>query len=102
MSAAQLADFVQSTVRRLEFQYRIEELSSRAAANVTRKEILRAMPARPYNVDLLVGGYDTVNDKPVLYGIHHRGCMHPLPYACYRLAQYVLRACMHAYLLWLC
>jgi hypothetical protein len=67
------------------------ELSPAATANFVRGELASALRSRkPYTVNLLLGGYDTIADKPTLYWIDYLASQAPLPYAAHGYAQYVL------------
>ena len=46
------------------------------------------MVKKPYTVNLLIAGYDTVNDKPELYWLDHLAAKVKLPYAAHGYAQY--------------
>jgi 20S proteasome subunit beta 4 len=66
------------------------ELSPSATANFVRGELARALRSRrPYTVNLLLGGYDNIADKPTLYWIDYLASLAPLPYAAHGYAQYV-------------
>lgn len=66
------------------------ELSPAATANFVRGELARALRSRkPYTVNLLLGGYDIIADKPSLYWIDYLASLAPLPYAAHGYAQYV-------------
>jgi hypothetical protein len=66
------------------------ELSPAATANFVRGELASALRSRkPYTVNLLLGGYDTIADKPTLYWIDYLASQAPLPYAAHGYAQYV-------------
>ena len=67
------------------------ELSPSATANFVRGELARALRSRrPYNVNLILGGYDKIADKPTLYWIDYLASLAPVPYAAHGYAQYVL------------
>jgi 20S proteasome subunit beta 4 len=67
------------------------ELSPAATANFVRGELASALRSRrPYTVNLLLGGYDKIADKPSLYWIDYLASLAPLPYAAHGYAQYVL------------
>jgi 20S proteasome subunit beta 4 len=66
------------------------ELSPSATANFVRGELARALRSRrPYNVNLVLGGYDRIADKPTLYWIDYLASLAPVPYAAHGYAQYV-------------
>lgn len=66
------------------------ELSPSATANFVRGELARALRSRrPYTVNLVLGGYDKIEDKPTLYWIDYLASLAPVPYAAHGYAQYV-------------
>lgn len=72
------------------------ELSPAATANFVRGELARALRSRkPYTVNLLLGGYDTIADKPTLYWIDYLASQASLPYAAHGYAQYVVTFPIH-------
>ena len=65
-------------------------LSPAATANFVRGELAQALRSRrPYTVNLLLGGYDQIEDKPTLYWIDYLASLAPVPYAAHGYAQYV-------------
>jgi len=73
------------------------ELSPAATANFVRGELARALRSRkPYTVNLLLGGYDTIADKPTLYWIDYLASQASLPYAAHGYAQYVMLNCLQS------
>lgn len=65
------------------------DLAPSAVASFVRNELAKALRSRkPYNVNLLLGGYDSVHDKPTLYWIDYLASAAPLPYAAHGYAQY--------------
>lgn len=46
------------------------------------------MVKKPYTVNILIAGYDTVNDKPELYWLDYLAAKVKLPYAAHGYAQY--------------
>jgi 20S proteasome subunit beta 4 len=64
-------------------------LSPSAIANFVRGELASSLRSRnPYNVNLLLGGFDTVTGKPSLYWLDYLASLAPLPYAAHGYAQY--------------
>lgn len=65
------------------------DLSPSATAEFVRGELARALRTRrPYNVNLLLGGYDSINDKPTLYWCDYLAALAKVPYAAHGYAQY--------------
>lgn len=46
------------------------------------------MAQKPYTVNILIAGYDTVNDKPELYWLDYLAAKVKLPYAAHGYAQF--------------
>lgn len=86
----QFAEYIQANVQ-LYTMSNDMELSPAATASFVRGELARALRSRnPYTVNLLLGGYDTIQDKPTLYWIDYLASQAALPYAAHGYAQYVL------------
>lgn len=84
----QFAEYIQANIQ-LYLMRNNMELSPAATANFVRGELARALRSRkPYTVNLLLGGYDTIADKPSLYWIDYLASLAPLPYAAHGYAQY--------------
>lgn len=65
------------------------DLNPSATASFVRTELAKALRSKkPYNVNLLLGGYDTITDKPCLYWCDYLASLAPLPYAAHGYAQY--------------
>ncbi|KAH9860402.1 putative proteasome subunit beta type-4 [Plenodomus biglobosus] len=84
----QFAEYIQANVQLYSMRNDME-LSPAATANFVRGELARALRSRkPYTVNLLLGGYDTIKDKPTLYWIDYLASQAALPYAAHGYAQY--------------
>ncbi|KAF2707149.1 N-terminal nucleophile aminohydrolase [Pleomassaria siparia CBS 279.74] len=84
----QFAEYIQANIQLYSMRNNME-LSPAATANFVRGELARALRSRkPYTVNLLLGGYDTIADKPSLYWIDYLASLAPLPYAAHGYAQY--------------
>lgn len=65
------------------------DLSPDATASFIRAELAKALRSRkPYNVNLLLGGYDAIQERPTLHWIDYLASCAPLPYAAHGYAQY--------------
>lgn len=65
------------------------ELGPPAVANFVRGELARALRTRnPYTVNLLLGGYDPITEKPSLYWCDYLAALANVPYAAHGYAQY--------------
>ena len=84
----QYADYIQANIQ-LYSMRNDTDLSPAATASFVRTELAKALRSRnPYNVNLLLGGYDTTADKPCLYWIDYLASCAPVPYAAHGYAQY--------------
>ncbi|CAD0032042.1 unnamed protein product [Aureobasidium pullulans] len=86
--AVQFAEYVQANVQLYGMRNDIE-LNPAATASFIRTELAKALRSkRPYTVNLLLGGYDTINDKPTLHWIDYLASSAAVPYAAHGYAQY--------------
>ncbi|KAF2242812.1 N-terminal nucleophile aminohydrolase [Trematosphaeria pertusa] len=84
----QFAEYIQANVQLYSMRNSME-LSPSATASFVRGELARALRSRrPYTVNLLLGGYDKIADKPTLYWIDYLASQAPVPYAAHGYAQY--------------
>jgi len=59
-----------------------------AVAAFVRGELAKALRSRrPYNVNLLLGGWDDIHQKPTLYWCDYLAALAELPYAAHGYAQ---------------
>lgn len=56
------------------------KLSTRAQANYCRNELAAALRKGPYQVDVLLGGYDTVKQEAQLYFMDHLAALQKVKY----------------------
>jgi 20S proteasome subunit beta 4 len=83
----QFAEFIQANIQLYSMRNGME-LSPAATANFVRGELATALRSRrPYTVNLLLGGYDNIADKPTLYWIDYLASLAPVPYAAHGYAQ---------------
>ena len=65
------------------------DLSPSALAHFVRGELASSLRSRkPYNVNLLLGGFDPITGKPSLYWMDYLAALTPAPYAAHGYAQY--------------
>lgn len=84
----QFAEFIQANVR-LEGLRHNSELSPVAVASYTRQEIAKALRSRkPYQVNLLMAGYNKQKSAPVLYFLDYLATMAPVPYTAHGYGAY--------------
>jgi 20S proteasome subunit beta 4 len=89
LAPVQFAEFIQANIQLYSMRNGME-LSPAATANFVRGELASALRSRrPYTVNLLLGGYDNIADKPTLYWIDYLASLAPVPYAAHGYAQYV-------------
>ncbi|KAG1460030.1 hypothetical protein G6F56_006038 [Rhizopus delemar] len=74
------AEYIQRNIKLYGIKNGIE-LSPKATANFTRRELADSLRSRhPYSVNLIIGGYDEKKQKSELYWIDHLGAMASLPF----------------------
>jgi 20S proteasome subunit beta 4 len=74
------------------------ELSPKAAAHFTRKNLAEALrTGNPYNVNLLMAGYDAVEKKPHLFFMDYLASCMELPYCAHGYGGYFTLSTMDAY-----
>ena len=65
------------------------DLSPYETSSFVRSELAKSLRSRsPYNVNILLGGYDQKSDKPELYWIDYLASSAKVPYAAHGYAQY--------------
>jgi 20S proteasome subunit beta 4 len=72
------------------------KLSTRAAANYTRKELAEALRSDPYNVNLLLAGFDE-EDGASLYFIDYLSSMSKVPFGAHGYAGFFLSGLLDRY-----
>ncbi|KAH8553496.1 nucleophile aminohydrolase [Umbelopsis sp. PMI_123] len=91
------AEFIQRNIRLYGIRNGIE-LSPKAAANYTRRELADSLRSkRPYSVNMLIGGYDTKTGKPELFWLDYLGAMTSLPYGAQGYGAYFCTSLMDRY-----
>ncbi|CDF88134.1 BN860_03092g1_1 [Zygosaccharomyces bailii CLIB 213] len=77
----QFAEYIQANVQLYAIRENLE-LSPLAVSSFVRQELAKSIRSRkPYQVNVLIGGYDTKKEKPELYQIDYLGTKVELPYA---------------------
>jgi len=75
-----------------------QELESDAVAAFTRNQLARSLRSRkPYQVNLLLAGYDSKQNKPRLYWIDYLAAMVDVPYGAHGYASYYCLSIMDRY-----
>lgn len=65
-----------------------ERLSPHAQAHFCRGELAKALRRGPFQVNLLLAGYDTKTNTPALYILDYLGSLHQVPHGCQGYAGY--------------
>lgn len=82
----QFAEYIQANMQLYSIRENIE-LSPLAVSSFVRQELARSIRSRkPYQVSVLIGGYDVKGEKPELYQIDYLGTKVELPYAAHGYA----------------
>lgn len=77
----QFAEYVQANMQLYTIRENYE-LSPQAVSSFVRQELAKSIRSRkPYQVNVLIGGYDIHKEKPELYQIDYLGTKVELPYA---------------------
>ncbi|KAL7273925.1 Proteasome subunit beta type-4 [Rhizina undulata] len=86
----QFAEYIQANVQLYGMRNNTNwQLSPSAVASFVRRELARSLRSKkPYQVNLLIGGYDTVTNKPHLYWLDYLASQADVPYAAHGYAQY--------------
>jgi 20S proteasome subunit beta 4 len=64
------------------------ELTTHAAANYTRRQLADALRQNPYQVNILLGGFD--KEGPSLYFLDYLASMHKVPFGAHGYAGYFI------------
>ncbi|KAN0062033.1 Proteasome subunit beta type-4 [Thecaphora frezii] len=77
----QFSEYIERNLRLYGIRNHVE-LRPRAAASFVRKELAESLRSRkPYQVNLLLGGFDLPTSEPALYWIDYLGTMATVPFA---------------------
>lgn len=89
-------EYVQKNIHLHELRTGVK-LNTKAAANWTRTQLATALRKGPYQVNLLLGGFDE-NTGPSLFFLDYMGSLHPMPIAAHgHGANFVLSTLDHGY-----
>jgi len=84
----QFSEFIAKNVQLYKMRNEYQ-LSPKAAAHFTRKNLAEALRSRnPYNVNLLMAGYDDVEKKPHLFFMDYLASCMELPYCAHGYGGY--------------
>jgi 20S proteasome subunit beta 4 len=81
-------EYVQKNIQLYEVRYGFS-LNTNAAANFIRTNMAQALRRSPYQVNLLLGGYDRT-DGPSLYFVDYMGSMHKMEFGVHGYASYFI------------
>lgn len=77
----QFAEYIQANIQLYKIRENYE-LSPQAVSSFVRNELAKSIRSRkPFQVNVLIGGYDTKSETPSLYQIDYLGTKVELPYA---------------------
>jgi 20S proteasome subunit beta 4 len=88
-------EYIQKNITLYELRTGVN-LSTHAAAKFTRNQLADALRSNPYQVSLLLGGYD-VATGPSLYYMDHLASLHPMKMAAHGYASYFALSIMDRY-----
>lgn len=79
------------------YRYRNDlQLTTRAVANFTRKELAEALRRNPYNVNLLLAGWDAEEGAALFY-MDYLASMHKVPFGAHGYCGYFLSSLLDRY-----
>ncbi|CAI5759816.1 unnamed protein product [Candida verbasci] len=85
----QFAEYVQANIQLYSMRENDIELSPKATASFIRNQLATSIRSRkPYQVNCLIGGYDTKTGKPSLNWIDYLGTQVELPYGAHGYAAF--------------
>mgnify|MGYP001129891168 FL=1 len=89
----QFGDYVQKNLE-LTFYRTGHRLSTKAASHWTRNQLARFLRSSPYQVNLLLGGYDASTSTASLYFLDYLASMHKVKFAAHGYAGYLVLGLM--------
>lgn len=85
----QFAEYIQANIQLYSMRENDIELSPKATASFVRNQLATSIRSRkPYQVNVLIGGYDCKTDTPTLNYIDYLGTQAVLPYAAHGYAAF--------------
>lgn len=85
----QFAEYIQANIQLYTMRENDTELSPKATASFVRNQLATSIRSRkPYQVNVLLAGYDTNSGKPSLNWIDYLGTQVELPYAAHGYASF--------------
>ncbi|KAK6344006.1 Proteasome subunit beta type-4 [Orbilia brochopaga] len=93
----QFAEFIQANTQLYTMRHS-SDLPVAAVAAFVRSELASSLRSRhPYTVNMLIGGYDTKSDTPMLYWLDYLASSTEIPYAAHGYAQYYCMSILDAH-----
>ncbi|AXA50904.1 20S proteasome subunit beta 4 [Malassezia restricta] len=93
----QFAEYIERNMRLYSIRNNID-LRPKAAASWIRSQLAESIRSRhPYQVNLLLGGYDEPSSEPALYWIDYLGTLVQVPFAAHGYASYLTLSTMDRY-----
>ncbi|KIM54270.1 hypothetical protein SCLCIDRAFT_1222148 [Scleroderma citrinum Foug A] len=93
----QFAEYVERNIRLYQIR-NVYPLRPPAAASWIRRSLAESLRSRsPYSVNLLLGGYDTTENKPNLYWIDYLGSAVEVPFAAHGYGSYFALSLLDRY-----
>lgn len=87
-------EFISKNIALYELSNDGVKLSPHAQANFARNELAKAMRRGPFQVNVLLGGYDTKTKESALYTLDYMGTLHKVDYGCHGYSSYFCSATM--------
>lgn len=85
----QFSEYIQANIQLYSMRENDIELSPKATASFVRNQLATSIRSRkPYQVNVLIGGYDTKTNTPTLNYIDYLGTQAVLPYAAHGYAAF--------------
>lgn len=89
----QFSEYIQANIQLYSMRENDIELSPKATASFVRNQLATSIRSRkPYQVNVLIGGYDTKTNQPTLNYIDYLGTQAVLPYAAHGYAAFYCMA----------
>lgn len=87
-------DYIAKNIALYEISNDKVKLSTHAQANFARTELAKALRKGPFEVNALIGGYDSKTNSSDLYALDYLGCLHKVNFGCQGYASYFVSSTM--------
>uniref|UniRef100_A0A7S1D702 Proteasome subunit beta n=1 Tax=Cyclophora tenuis TaxID=216820 RepID=A0A7S1D702_CYCTE len=81
-------EYIAKNIKLYELSHDGMKLSTHAQANFARSELAAALRKGPYQVNILLGGYDTKKEEASLYTLDYLGSLHKVDFGAQGYASY--------------